>query len=825
MPGTLLVALGAPVKTLAAEENWNCSVVPDGTWQCFAPGYQPSRKAPPARIPTTKKYPSKPATQQTSAVSTVDKQDLTEVPAKPVDQPAESSNETAARPAILDISPWMASIDHGLQWQHCGTSINPGSFYTPGITTETQVDADAAELDQVNQQARFSGNVQMSFENQLLLAENLSYNRQQNRVSSEGHVLLHAPAARIAGDNIEYDLGNETGSLDNTEFRLFNPAARGTAALAEFLGNNQSRYQDVSFTTCPPGNEDFQLSAERLEVDRNAMIARFEAARVRFLGVPVFYVPKMSISLDNQRKSGFLMPSVGYRSRTGVDIATPYYFNLAPNYDATLTPRIMSKRGFALGGEFRYLSRPHQGEFRAEVLPHDRDYKNGEARGALYVKQQSVFSPNFSGSIVASAVSDQQYLQDLGDSLAVSGTRFLPRNARLDYRTRHWDLSGRLQYFQVLDETITGDAKPYARLPQLRADMVSMIGPGGLDYSFLSEYVYFYRSSGLTAHRAYINPGVGYPMRSSWGYIEPRVSANYTAYALNNQEAGQDDSLDRTVGQFSLDTGLFFDREATVFSQHVSQTLEPRLFYLYTPSVDQDDLPIFDTGQFDFNFDNLFRLNRFNGIDRIGDANQLTLALTTRLQTAATGTEILKASIGQIYYFDDREITLPGDAVDDTSSSPLYAEISGRVSDHWWYRAGTEYDPHADQDHLRQGLVQLLYRDGDNRYLNATYRLRRDVVEQTDLAMLWPVTNNISVIGRWNYSLLRDKTLETLAGLEYGECCWRVRTLVRQYLDDDEDNQNLAFMIELELNGLGAVGNNIRTYLEDNLYGYRNDEE
>ncbi len=866
----------------ATGDDWNCAMQPAGDWQCLSPGYQlpqkVDRSAPAADIAEisdsqlvneergnvtippadmAEMDDSLPVNEDRSAIAipAADTAEISDDPpvneqsaiATPATDMAETDDTLAvneevtpvaeeAEPAedtipsgiaentedILPVS--LPEIDQNLDWSACNTLLETAplaSFRSDGLT---QVEADAATLNQLQQEVMFSGNVQMQFEDKLLFAEDLSFNKTDDFLHSEGKVLLTSPVLRISGDQLQYKLGSDTGTLSNVDYRLFNPAARGSADNAEFIGDGLSSYENISFTTCPPGNSDFFLSAERLDIDRNNATATFSSAKLRFFGVPVFYLPKLSIPLDNQRQSGFLLPAVGYRSRTGVDIATPYYFNLAPNYDATLTPRYMSKRGVAIGGEFRYLTGPHKGEFRAEVLPDDREFEEGGARGALYIDQKSTFAPNFTGRIVASAVSDNQYLTDLGDSLAVSGTRFLPRMGRLDYHTRNWDFFGRLQYFQTIDDQITEAEKPYARLPQLRADMINASGPGGLDYSFLSEYVYFYRSSGMTAHRAYMNPGISLPVRRDWGYIEPRLTGNYTVYGLNDQPDDQDASINRATGSLSLDSGLFFDRQTSLFGDQVTQTLEPRLFYLYVPDVDQDDIPIFDTGLLDFNFDNLFRLNRFNGIDRIGDANQLTLALSSRLLAADSGAEILKASIGQIYYFEDRSVILPDEPLLDDSSSPVYAQIGGKLPGYWRYRAGAEIDPHTSSAKIQQGLAQLIYRADDQHFFSASYRQRRDIVEQTDLSVLWPLGNDISVIGRWNYSLLKNKTLESVAGIEYGHCCWRVRAVVRQYLDDDSDEQNLTFLIQLELNGLGVLGNDIQSYLEDNLYGYRNDD-
>jgi LPS-assembly protein len=348
-------------------------------------------------------------------------------------------------------------------------------------------------------------------------------------------------------------------------------------------------------------------------------------------------------------------------------------------------------------------------------------------------------------------------------------------------------------------------------------------GFAGTTYHLGTEYVNFHRSDSMQGHRIAMAPGLSLPLRKTWGYVEPKVGVRYVGYQLSDEDPGIDDSASTLTGMFSLDSGLYFDRQANFFGTGTTQTLEPRLYYLYVPEENQDDQPVFDTGLFDFNFDNIFRENRFNGLDRIGDANQLTLALTSRMLADESGTELLRASVGQIIYFEDREVTLPGETTQDDSSSAIVAELAAQLGGGWYTRGGLQWDPHDGNGNTDQALAQLGYRDNDNRVFNAAYRLRDGVTEQTDLAMYWPVNEQLSLIGRHNYSLEENRLLEAIGGIEYGRCCWRLRAIASTITDDTGDSRNLTFMLQLELNGLGRFGNDIDQTLERGIYGYTAD--
>lgn len=757
-------------------------------------------------------------------------------PARPpatVRSPA-SIETTPAGPADpVAASDWFASaLDAGIDWASCRDIDNEAAVSAAADTTAipegpVSVDADAAIAELGPEKLRFSGNVELSRGAVRLTANDLTLDRKNRTVSATGGVLLTETNLRLAGESANYALDARAGEITQASFRIPAIRARGDAELAALLGDGTSHYEAISYTTCSPDRDDWLLEADELVLDHNEGLGTAKHSKLRFFGVPLLYVPTFTFPIDDRRRSGLLIPSVGYSGNTGADLRVPYYLNLAPNYDLTLEPRLLSKRGAMLGGEFRFLTESTEGELAAEFLPDDREYTAGDGlRGSASLKTQTWFNTLTEARLRLNYVSDTEYLEDLGDSLAVTSATHLERTGEVAYHGDDWDLMGRAQYYQTIDETIDLSDRPYARLPQLRVDLERPEGIGGVTYHLGAEYAYFYRRDSVRGHRVDLFPGLSLPLTETWGYLEPKIGARYTGYRLTDEAAGTDDKPSELSGLFSLDSGLYFDRPLDYFRQSAIHTLEPRLYYLLVPNSGQDDQPIFDTAALDFSFDNLFRENRFAGADRFGDANQLTLALTSRVFGQSSGEELLRASLGQILYFDDREVTLPGEPEEDDSSSAVVAEISAALGSGWRSRAGLQWDPNEDDDPIDQALAQLNYRDPTrDRVFNATYRFRDGVVEQTDLAAIWPVSERLSLIARHNHSLRDDRLLEALAGVEYGRCCWRLRAIVRQFADGDGDDHNLAFLMQLELNGLGRLGDDIDSTLERGIYGYRSDDD
>ncbi len=774
--------------------------------------------------PETKAVQERPATRETV------KPELTTVPPEPEQEPkkpVQAAQPQMTEAVITPTSITNARIDQGLNWNQCGvTDPKTKSQTTTSSDDTTHIEADSADLYRTENRADFAGNVKVERGNEKLEADQVSYHRETSTLDAEGNVYLEQPGLRLAGNTLHYNLDDQKGNAEQTEFRLTDPVARGTAATAEILNTDQSRYTDVTYTTCQPGNSDWQIEADEIEIDQATGVGVAHHAKLRFKGVPFIYLPYATFPIDDRRKSGFLPPSIGTSENTGADVSIPYYYNIAPQMDATLTPRIMSKRGLLLGGEFRYLAEKSQGIITAELLPSDSEQEAGEnkTRGALDVKLNGTPADRWRYDIDLSYVSDKDYVDDLGTSLAATSVKHKERRGDIYYQGNDWNFLGRLQHHQTIDKTTSVNSRPYNRLPQLQVDLEKPDQALGLTYHLHSEYVDFDHSSStkVKGQRVDLQPGISLPLRRPWGFLTPKLSLRHTQYSLDNQTAGMSDNPSRTLPTLSLDGGLYFDRDTSWFGNAVTQTLEPRLFYLYTPKEDQSDIPDFDTSTLGFSFANLFRENRFSGADKVGDANQLTTALTTRNLSAETGEELFRASIGQIFYFRDRDVQLlSSGAVVNEDSSSIVGEVAAKLSTNWRMQAGMQWNPHASLNETESSAFGLHYLDDKQRILNLTYRFTNGSIEQTDLSARWPISSKLHAVGRWNYSLLHEKTMESFAGIEYDSCCWITRFVVRDYRSDANAEGNLAMFLQLELKGLTSLGDKIDQFLERGILGYR----
>jgi LPS-assembly protein len=760
-----------------------------------------------------------------------------EKPATPAPEPAAAEKSSAAdaqaQPvALLDAqgAAFASDIDAGIDWNQCRVDASSPSdaVALPDSASDApiEVTADTAILQDEPRQAEFSGAVELVQDTVRLETAHLLLNRTTGEAQIDGGFVLTQPTLRVAGERGSYQLASGEVRVEDASYRLPAMRARGDAETAAFLGNDISQLSNISYTTCAPGDDTWLLTAETLELDHAEGFGTARHASLRFQGVPVLYAPYFTFPIDDRRRSGVLVPTVGWGGNNGIDIAVPYYFNLAENYDLTLTPRLMSERGLLLGGEFRYLTENSNGTIEADLLPDDRKSDEYDMRGAFRVRSTTRFSARSWGTINAGYVSDSDYVSDLGGSLAATSATHVPRLGQLNYAGDTWDLVGSVEYFQTIDDTIAPEDRPYSQLPRVRFDLEQPDTKLGVVYHLDAEYSNFHRKDSVRGHRVDLAPAISLPIREPSWYIEPRVGGRYTAYSLTDQVAGLDDTPDNLSGILSLDSGMYFDRATSWFGTASTQTLEPRFFYLLVPSSDQDDQPLFDTSELDFNFDNLFRENRFNGPDRLADANQATLALTSRINSQASGEELLRASIGQILYFSDLDVTLPGESPIDDNTSAVVGELAARLGGGWHTRAGLQWDPHdGDNGTIDQALAQLSYRGDRRQIFNAAYRLRDGVARQTDLAFFWPLDESLTLIGRHNYSLRDSRLLEALAGIEYGTCCWRVRALAREYTDGTGDDHNFAIMLQLELSGLGRLGDDIDSTLERGIYGYRLDDD
>lgn len=699
-------------------------------------------------------------------------------------------------------------------WALCGARSAPEIPDANLIGSE--LSADNAESQQ-GQTYILTGNAVIDRAGRRVQADQIRYNEPLGEVQADGNVRLDEAGLSVTGSSATLLLDKDQGEIHDVEYEVHAQHARGQADLARQESKTRKVFEKGTYTTCDANSEAWRLNAREVTLQEDTGEGVAHHAWLEIGDVPVFYTPYISFPIDDRRKSGLLVPSWGSSQNGGTEVAAPYYWNIAPNYDATITPRVLSKRGLQMQGDFRYLQPNYTGELGVEYLPSDSAY-NDEDRSLVRIDHSGRPLPRLTTEIHATNVSDDQYFEDLGTSLEVSSTTHLERLAQANYFGNGWNLTGRVQDFQTVDSSILPANRPYKRLPQVLFNANPRTRPYGLELNFASEAVQFDHTDLVKGSRLDLKPMVSLPLGGAAWFATPSAGVRYTQYNLDNQTAGLPDSPDRTTPIVSVDSGLFYDRNTSLFGNDLLQTLEPRAFYLYVPDKDQSDLPVFDTDQRDFSFSQMFSDNRFGGADRMGDANQLTLAATTRLLDPATGTQHASFSLGEIFYFRDRKVTLPGDSVEEESTSDFLAELDLRLSQRWKGTAGIQWDPNESK--TDRSNVRLQYRPNERHLWNIAYRYQTDELEQIDTSALWYFNPRWHGIMRWNYSLSDGEMMESLAGLEYESCCWILRVLGRSYLSDTQGEHNDAILFQLELKGLTSIGDPIETLLEDGILGY-----
>jgi len=715
-----------------------------------------------------------------------------------------------------------AQTDAGDKWALCapGPLIPERPAFSAADDDPETVDIEADRADrEEGQRTVLRGDVQVEHQTKYLEADTVIYDAPAQRFDAEGDVRLWDDGVHLTGTKGRLELETDEVTIDNAGYILGDKHAWGEADTLILSESELVRARTAFYTTCDPDDADWKIHASSVRLDQAVGVGRAWNARVWLKGVPIFYSPFLQFPLTNERKTGFLTPSAGVSEERGAEATIPFYWNIAPNMDATFALRPMTERGVMGSGEFRYLTETSAGLIAGEYLPEDLETNND--RGALTFRHETRYR-RWRADIDVNHVSDDDYLEDLGTDLSISSTRFLERRGDLRYSGNGWWTRLRLQDFQSIDETIAESAEPHGRLPQLefRTNLPERNRRPNLALD--AEIVNFHRDQGPRGLRVDLKPTLSLPWRTAWWYAVPSASLRHTNYSLEDVNPGQDDDVERTLPILSFDAGTFFERDLRFGGNDYIHTLEPRVFYLYVPFESQDEIPRFDTGQFTFSFSQLFRDNRFSGADRQGDANRVSVALTSRLLTPR-GDELLRASIGQIRFLRDRDVGLtPGEPADTSLDSPIVAEAAANAGP-WRFLGGLQWDP--GKSRIERGTATVRYQPDPGRVVNAGYRLvreRADMIEQTDASFRWPLDPNWSVVGRWNYSLEEKLTLEAFGGVEYNSCCWAFRVVGRRFVNDEDADPTNALFLQLELKGLAGVGE-AGEFLERQIPGYRNE--
>ena len=718
---------------------------------------------------------------------------------------------------------------YGAEPQSCQTSMqrlsvdSPLSTFSadnfdPSFRSSQTIQLEAGGLEAqfgAEPTALMTGGVLLRQGDKLAGADVARYDPDNKALLLEGSVRYEDLGTLIASDSAEF--GYVTGRIrfEGAEFSLGNNA-RGEAAVFEVNQDGRLELDGVSYTTCPPDSNDWLLEAKEIELDSSTGVGTARGVKVRFQGVPILYAPYLSFPLNDTRKSGVLVPEVSGTGRSGTEIRVPYYWNIAPNYDATIAPRLLTKRGLQLQTEFRYLTGNMNGIVDAEFMANDE--QTDESRFMFNLDHQTLLKRGWRNLVDIQHVSDNQYFEDLGGSLSYSSITHLDRHVSFDYHTSTLSLFGQVQDYQTLDDAVMAQDKPYRRLPQL---LVSGSWPNqllGLRYGFNGELVNFDRDVGVTGWRLNAAPRIDLPIARPGWFITPAVELDYTSYQLSNTLPGESDDPDRTVPISSIDMGLVLERDMKSSRSERIQTIEPRLLYVHIPYRDQDDLPVFDTIIPNLNLVQLYRKNRFLGVDRISDTDQLSLGITTRILDMSSGKEIMSATIGQIQYLSARGVTLPGDPAPTDESSDYIAQFSFLLKQSWNFDLGHQWS--TNNTGVARSEARFQYRPSTNKILNLAYRFRRDSLEQADISMSWPIRSNWNVVGRYNYSLRDDEVLEQFVGLEYESCCWGFRLVAREYISTRDGTRDSSIGLQFVLKGMSSAGTAADKLLERGILGY-----
>jgi LPS-assembly protein len=663
-----------------------------------------------------------------------------------------------------------------------------------------------------DRQLNLERNVEITRGQTGLRADTACYYRIEDEVTANGHVQLWKFGDRYKGDALQLNLETGKGWVLNPQYHLQVNNAQGHANRIDFLSEDEAVVQDGTYSTCEGPNPDWYLKTSTLRLDSSRDLGSAGKTVIYFKGVPIIGSPMLSFSLSGARRSGWLPPTIGFGSKGSAEVMVPYYFNIAPNRDLTVFPRLFFDRGLQMGGTFRYLGEtsrgPYNGETHLEYLANDRLAHRD--RWWVDTLHSQVLAPGWSYGWNAHAASDDEYPSDFSRTVSASAVRQLLREIRTDYSARYWSLNLRVQSYQVLqDPAASGPSsplwvtRPYDRLPQLNFHAGRYDVLGGFDWALDAEATRFSipGTNTVQGNRFVLAPQISYPFVHPGYFITPKLMLHAARYDLDNN-APYSNELSRTLPTFSLDSGLIYERQASLFGRALTQTLEPRLFYVRTPFKDQNQVPVFDTAVSGFNYAQLFTENRFVGADRVSDANQLTAAVVSRF-IESNGVERVRVAIGSRYYFTNPQVMLNSSETPNQGRSDALFAASGRLTDALSFDSGVQYDAQGSSLYSANAGVQ--WQPGPLKVINAEYRYQRDSFRNADLSGQWPLSMRWYGVGRVSYSLSDKKLLESLVGLEYKADCWVFRFGASRFVTASQNTSTPVFF-QLEFNGLSRLG-------------------
>ncbi|WP_172204824.1 LPS-assembly protein LptD [Niveibacterium sp. COAC-50] len=734
----------------------------------------------------------------------------------------------AAEPAGYSISAFRAALG---QAAVAVTVRQPKPPAAPKEHTATVVTADKIEGQQ-DVRVDASGRVVVERDSTRLDADRVQYDLLSDEAVATGDVVLKRGADTIRGPRLRYRVEEQVGEFDTPTYEIVRkrparvskqaisagvtrPAdvtvhGHGQAESIALEGENRYHLKNATFTTCEANDPAWYVKAKELDLDFDRNVGDATHGTFHFGGIPVMYAPAAPFPLSGERRSGLLAPTIGISNVTGLDVTLPYYLNLAPNYDDTVVPRYIARRGVQLNNEFRYLNPGYVGSLRTEYLARDEVY--GESRSAVSFIHDQQFGRGFTGRINYNAVSDKDYFTDLSSRVTQTSTDNLMREASLSYNAGSW-FSGSVLTQRI--QSLTGSPQ-YNRLPVITG-LAYLPEVGGFSLKMPMEAANFHRADSDQGWRTYVYPQIAYNFVRPGGYITPKIGVHATRYALEDRVSSGPLDESRVLPIGSVDAGLFFERDSHIGHRDVVQTLEPRLYYLKVPYRNQNSLPVFDSAPMDFGFAQIFSENLYAGQDRYANASQVTGSVTSRLLNAENGEELLRTAFGVRMYFEDQKVTLPGETARTEQLADLLGAFSGRVLPNTTLDLFAQYNPRDTR--MERGTVGLRYQPGFAKVASASYRYQRLSYTDVDLALQWPVVNNFYVVGRVNGDIRTDKLTQAIAGLEYNGGCWVFRLAAESLLNTSGAYTN-AYYFQFEFGGAISIGNSPVSLLERSVVGY-----
>lgn len=750
---------------------------------------------------------------------------------------------------------WVPAVEVPLALRDLECELCTGRYIDPLADADRDADPNDADIEAwakstelKGDTVEFTGGVTVTQGYRQFVGDSAVLNEETREATLTGDVTLREPGLLLQGSRADILTDTGEASLENAQFVIHADHLQGSADLLQRDAEGLIHVHNGNFTYCAPGEEDWQVRAKTIDLDIDEGLGVARDATLDIAGVPVFYTPWLQFPLDDRRRTGLLWPDFGNDSTGGLDITAPIYFNLAPNYDALYSPRYIQDRGLNHELKTRYLNK-YLGYWTVggTYMSSDKSYKNevpaGESddRWLGVVRQNGLLDQRWRSQIDYSKASDVDYMKDLEtSSLTAQRRTSLQQMASIDYLGDDWLVNLNVEQYQSLADDIND---VYKKLPQLTVQYRSDGTPFEVQPILLTQYSNFGADEDVvTGERVYSEVGAAYPMNWTYGFLKPTAKYRQLNYELSEAEFYTDSSPGTGSAMASLDGGLYFERETSFAGENLLQTLEPRLYYLYSQYKDQDDQPDFDSAELTFSYNQLFRDTRFSGHDRIDDANRLSVGVSTQFIDSSSGQKLLGASIGQIVYFRDRKVRLvPGTDPLDESSSEIAGDLSFTPDKHLSFRTDMVYDPHSGN--VNSGNAIAGYTTDSGAIFNLGYAYIRELqtntlrveTEQVTASTFLPLDTNWRLYGAVNYSIIDNTAIEQMVGLEYENCCWIVRLMHLRYYDNDSSafytdfsdpdlQQEHTTQVQFVLKGMGGFGSRIPTVLEDMIRGYQESE-